>query len=205
MNHTNLAFLGGWAVGRGVYIPRNRSSVSSFAFQKLLGEIEAEFVQNLKGLIDFEVQTWITKKSRVDAEALASIHASIHRSHVSPTALLYSISCSRIGSSIVEMNKSLTDTWMWKLGLWPHNSFSGIFCFEFRFWFFALQRIDTYPRRRHLPILNHAWYLWWRLLAYIYDRSILNYCSQKLPAKQPLQAVRTVHHGANHACRATLL
>jgi hypothetical protein len=27
--HTNLGFLGGWADGRGVYIPRNRSSVSS--------------------------------------------------------------------------------------------------------------------------------------------------------------------------------
>ncbi len=26
---------------------------------------------------------------------------------------------------------SLTDTWMWKLGLWPSNSFSGNICFEF--------------------------------------------------------------------------
>ncbi len=29
MKHTNLGFLGGWDDGRGVYIPRNRSSVSS--------------------------------------------------------------------------------------------------------------------------------------------------------------------------------
>ncbi len=29
MKHTNLGFLGGWTDGRGVYIPRNRSSVSS--------------------------------------------------------------------------------------------------------------------------------------------------------------------------------
>jgi hypothetical protein len=28
-----------------------------FAFRKLLGEIEAEFVRNLKGLVDFEVLT----------------------------------------------------------------------------------------------------------------------------------------------------
>jgi hypothetical protein len=28
-----------------------------FAFRKLLGEIEAEIVQNLKGLVDFEVRT----------------------------------------------------------------------------------------------------------------------------------------------------
>ncbi len=32
-------------------------------------------------------------------------------------------SCSRIGRSIVGIHKSLTDTWMWKLGLWPHISF----------------------------------------------------------------------------------
>ncbi len=37
-------------------------------------------------------------------------------------------SCSRIGDPIC---KSLTDTWMWKLGLWPRNSFSGNICFEF--------------------------------------------------------------------------
>ncbi len=31
----------------------------------------------------------------------------------------------------VHIYKSLTDTWMWKLGLWPRNSFSGNICFEF--------------------------------------------------------------------------
>ncbi len=39
-------------------------------------------------------------------------------------------SCSRI-RPIVGMYKSLTDTWMWKLGLWPRNSFSRNICFEF--------------------------------------------------------------------------
>ncbi len=34
-------------------------------------------------------------------------------------------SCIRIDRSIVGIYKSLTDTWMWKLGLWPRNSFSG--------------------------------------------------------------------------------
>ncbi len=43
----------------------------------------------------------------------------------------YCISCSRIGRSIVGIYKSLTDTWMWKLGLWLRNSFSGIFVFNF--------------------------------------------------------------------------
>jgi hypothetical protein len=40
-------------------------------------------------------------------------------------------SCSRIGRSIVGIYKSLTDTCMWKLGLWPSNSFSGNMCIEF--------------------------------------------------------------------------
>jgi hypothetical protein len=31
----------------------------------------------------------------------------------------------------VGIYKSLTVTWMWKVGLWPHNSFSGNICFEF--------------------------------------------------------------------------
>ncbi len=43
----------------------------------------------------------------------------------------YNISCSRIGRSIVGIYKSLTDTWMWKLGLWPRNSQKRIICFEF--------------------------------------------------------------------------
>ncbi len=37
-------------------------------------------------------------------------------------------SCSR---PILGINKSLKDTWMWKLGLWPSNSFSGNICYEF--------------------------------------------------------------------------
>ena len=40
-------------------------------------------------------------------------------------------SCSRIGRSIMGMHKSLTDTWMWKLGLLQRNSFSGNFFLEF--------------------------------------------------------------------------
>ncbi len=40
-------------------------------------------------------------------------------------------SCSRIGRLIVGIYKSLSDTWMWKLGLWPRSSFSGNICFEF--------------------------------------------------------------------------
>jgi len=34
-------------------------------------------------------------------------------------------SCSRISRPIIEIYKSLTGSWMWKLGLRPHSSFTG--------------------------------------------------------------------------------
>ncbi len=37
----------------------------------------------------------------------------------------------RIGRRIMGIYKSLTDTWIWKLGLRPRNSFSGNICFKF--------------------------------------------------------------------------
>ena len=46
-------------------------------------------------------------------------------------ARTYCISCSRIDRSIVGIYKSLTDTWMWKLGLRPRYSFPGNICFKF--------------------------------------------------------------------------
>jgi hypothetical protein len=41
------------------------------------------------------------------------------------------LSCSRIGRALLGIYKSLTDIWMWKLGLWRRNSFSGNICFKF--------------------------------------------------------------------------
>ncbi len=41
------------------------------------------------------------------------------------------ISSSRTGRPIVGIYNSLTDTWMWKLGLRPQYSFSGNICFKF--------------------------------------------------------------------------
>ncbi len=40
------------------------------------------------------------------------------------------ISSSRVGRPIVGIYKSLTDAWMWKLGLRPRYSFFGNICFE---------------------------------------------------------------------------
>ncbi len=41
------------------------------------------------------------------------------------------ISSSRKGRPIVGIYNSLTETWMWKLGLRPRYSFSGNICFKF--------------------------------------------------------------------------
>ncbi len=54
------------------------------------------------------------------------------------------ISSSRNGSSIVGIYNSLTDTWMWKLGLRPRYSYSGIICFKFSAFF--LCSVGTSPQ-----------------------------------------------------------
>jgi hypothetical protein len=63
---------------------------------------------------------------------LRSLSTNFHI-HVSVSDLYFPrigphISCGRI-------DRSLTDKWKWKLGLWPHNSFMGIFVSNFRYWF----------------------------------------------------------------------
>jgi hypothetical protein len=58
-NHTILAYFGRWAVGRGVYCVLSLKAIEldRNCFGKLLGEIEPEFVRNLKGHVDFELRT----------------------------------------------------------------------------------------------------------------------------------------------------
>ncbi len=48
------------------------------------------------------------------------------------------ISSSRIGRPIVEVYKSLTDAWMWKLGPRPDIHFLGIFVLKIRYFVFAV-------------------------------------------------------------------
>jgi hypothetical protein len=86
-------------------------------------------------------------------------------------------SCSRIGRPVQGINKSLTDTWMWKLGLSPSNSFSGsIFVSNFRYSVFAVHKrvlkdllsLDLGPMKKHNPACR--WYTW------IKDKNYPNFC-----------------------------
>jgi len=52
------------------------------------------------------------------------------------------ISCSIMGWSIVGIYKSLTNTWMWNMGLWKSNSFSENIASNFWYWFFAVCKLD---------------------------------------------------------------
>ncbi len=57
------------------------------------------------------------------------IHVSVRDSYIPRIGHIFP--CNRIGRQTVGIYKSLTDTWMWKLGLRPRKSFSGNFCFKF--------------------------------------------------------------------------
>ncbi len=67
--------------------------------------------------------------ARTDSVLIFHTHLSVSDLYSSRIGL--HISSSRIGRPIVGIYKSLTDTWMWKLGLRPRYSFSGNICFEF--------------------------------------------------------------------------
>ncbi len=57
MEHTILGILGGWAVGAGCVYSSRSIEPFEVVYRKLLGEIDAEFVQNSKVLVNFEVRT----------------------------------------------------------------------------------------------------------------------------------------------------
>ncbi len=59
------------------------------------------------------------------------IHVSVSDLYISKIPRFHIFSCSRIGRPVVGIYKSLTDIWMWKLGLRLHSSFSGNFYFKF--------------------------------------------------------------------------
>ncbi len=59
------------------------------------------------------------------------IHVSVSDLYIPRIGPHTVFSCSRIGRPILGIYKSLTETWMWKLGLRLRNSFSGNIFFEF--------------------------------------------------------------------------
>jgi hypothetical protein len=54
----------------------------------------------------------------------------VHERFIYSSRIGLHISSNRIGRPIVGIYKSLTDAWMWKLGLRPRYFFSGNICFE---------------------------------------------------------------------------
>ncbi len=80
------------------------------------------------------------------------IHVSVSVLYI-PSIGLH-ISCSRIGRLMVGIYKSLTDTWMGKLGPWPCNFFSGYIRFKFSVVVLcsvvAAQRAQTVTTVQHL-------------------------------------------------------
>jgi hypothetical protein len=90
-------------------------------------------------LVRFEFSHYTARKISLmysfSGNCAASVPVSTFNIHVSVSDLYIprigpQISCSRMGP-IVRIYKSLTDTCMWKVGLWPRNSFSGNICFQF--------------------------------------------------------------------------
>ncbi len=91
------------------------------------------------------------------------IHVSVGDLYIS--TIVPHMSCSRIGRSIMGKYKSLTDTWMWKLGLWLRSSFPGNICFEFsvlvlcsawlKYWPYKVL-INCWDILAHSPTLNAA-------------------------------------------------
>ncbi len=61
------------------------------------------------------------------------------------------------GRSIVGIYNSLTDTWMWKLGLRPRYSFSGNICFKFSA--FCLCSVHSCMRARKRPKPSQFYYI----------------------------------------------
>jgi len=60
-----------------------------------------------------------------------NIHIHVSLSDLYIPRISLHISSSRTGRPIVGIYNSLTDTWMWELGLRPRYSFSGNICFKF--------------------------------------------------------------------------
>jgi hypothetical protein len=78
----------------------------------------------------------LQRKSHLFIHRKGISHVHIHVSVIDlyiPRIAVHTFSCSRIGRPIVGIYKSPIDTWMWKLGLWPRNSFLGIFFSNFRY------------------------------------------------------------------------
>jgi hypothetical protein len=70
-----------------------------------------------------------SQKRNCSASVPVSTWSCLWEIHIFP-GLAHIFFCSRIGRPVIGIYKSLTDTWMWKLGLSSRYSFFGNICFE---------------------------------------------------------------------------
>ncbi len=99
--------------------------------QGLLLAIKSPLVK-LAHTLQQKTHLWIPRKGTVRPQSQFPHSCVCERFiYFQDRSTLHIFPCSRIGRPIVEIHKSLTVTWIWKLWLRPRNSFPGSICFEF--------------------------------------------------------------------------
>jgi hypothetical protein len=91
---------------------------------------------------------------------------------------VHKFSCCRIGRPILGIYKSLTDTWTWKLGLRPRNSFSENIYLDFSV--LCLCSADLVVLDTSFPFFSLS--VWYYSNSYVV-LCLLNYTREKFPLK----------------------
>ncbi len=116
------------------------------------------------------------------------------------------ISSSRTGRPIVGIYNSLTDTWMWKLGLRPQYSFSGNICFKFSafclcsaassnfqiYFCFHMFLLQVCSRKKVEPSALRVWY--WMIYRGPGFLAVVWFGSSPTPSPPPVSKSRPATH-----------
>ncbi len=112
-----------WHQGRYGWLP----SAPERGGQRVYWKVEGKVAFVLPILHCKELRSMYSQKSNC---AEFSTFMCLWAIYIFPSSV-HLFSCRRIGRPIVRIYKSLTDTWMWKLGLRPRNFTSGNICLVF--------------------------------------------------------------------------